>query len=998
MAKGMLNRIRRIGRRGPSFGGAGLTLAILALFSAVPVAAVTVPVNNPSFESPAYVDGDGGGVDSWVVAPSVGYAGAYNFNVADLPVVPDLDQVGFAGIGGSLTQTLAVPLTAYTLYTLQVDVGRQLVNSNAETDHTVRLLAGSTVIAEGSAVAPAPGTFNTVTVTFQTGASHVELGSALGVQLFSPVPVGSQVLFDNVRLDATVEVLIDLDAQVASSATPSGPVTVHLGPGTYTVTPVGTAGGGLFDAWSAWSANLNCDGNGENCERGFENEFELQSASLPYRQIWDGLRYATALQALSNAQVSVFTLAVAEDVHFGLNECSGCLGDNRGGNSLRIIQVEPVTASAPDTTVAYNQVVSIPVRVGDVTGKGLVAGEVNLLFDGDLLAVSSVTTGGALMAGWTVQSNVLPGAGPALDTLKVAAANTTPLSGSGALFEVVFQAANVRLPSSSTLTVGHLLFNDGSVVTTANNGSVTFTGTTATTGSTPTVLPREPITVQIHDADEDTNPATVQQVSVAVVNGSQTEGLTLVETGPNTGIFEGVINTVFSITSQEAGNSGDGTVQAQRGDVITFLFDDQLNAAGLGPIQLHQETTVIGGTDGAVDITDATQPGDVIYVRVVDADLNIAFGVAETAGVIITSSNGDQESVTVTELDVDDAAFFGSIASDGGAVVIGDGVINGAKGNVLTVTYDDVVTFVGDQLDRTSTDQMVDPFGDADGNTQVQAFDAAQVLLHVLAPHITGLELIQSNVDLDPVGTGITPYDASLILQKRVGLIGIFPVQTAPSTNHPQPTPLSPKRVTESRWLALEVADGYVSVVADARDGILSGNLLLTGAQGRVEVGPELGNFLVASRDVEGGLRIVFAGAAGVAGQGELLRIHGTLDGARIAEAELNDGNLVALTGGVAATEVLPATTSLLGNHPNPFNPETQIRFDLGAAAPVQLTVYDVLGQTVRILVAQTLPAGHHTAMWDGRNAAGLPVSSGTYFYRLVAGDVVQMQRMMLVK
>src|SRR5439155_13733945 len=45
----------------------------------------------------------------------------------------------------------------------------------------------------------------TLTVTFLTGAAHPELGSALGIQLFSPVPAGSQVLFDNVRLDSTVE-------------------------------------------------------------------------------------------------------------------------------------------------------------------------------------------------------------------------------------------------------------------------------------------------------------------------------------------------------------------------------------------------------------------------------------------------------------------------------------------------------------------------------------------------------------------------------------------------------------------------------------------------------------------------------------------------------------------------------------------------------------------------------------------------------------------------
>lgn len=143
---------------------------------------------------------------------------------------------------------------------------------------------------------------------------------------------------------ANANMILNLDAHLVSSATPTGPVGVFFTPGTYTVTPIGVAGGGLFNAWSAWPANFGCDVNGANCTRGFENEFEYQSASLGLHFVSDGVKYATDLLALSHAQSTVFTLTVAESVYFGLNDCPQCLSDNRGGNSLLIAAVVPEPA------------------------------------------------------------------------------------------------------------------------------------------------------------------------------------------------------------------------------------------------------------------------------------------------------------------------------------------------------------------------------------------------------------------------------------------------------------------------------------------------------------------------------------------------------------------------------------------------------------------------------------------------------------------------------
>jgi 3-phytase len=87
---------------------------------------------------------------------------------------------------------------------------------------------------------------------------------------------------------------------------------------------------------------------------------------------------------------------------------------------------------------------------------------------------------------------------------------------------------------------------------------------------------------------------------------------------------------------------------------------------------------------------------------------------------------------------------------------------------------------------------------------------------------------------------------------------------------------------------------------------------------------------------------------------------------------------------------------TLKQNYPNPFNPATEIHFALKQTGPVQLTIYNVLGEAVRHLLNTTLAAGAHTVQWDAKNDLGLPVSSGIYFYQLRAGHFLQTRRMVL--
>jgi hypothetical protein len=98
-------------------------------------------------------------------------------------------------------------------------------------------------------------------------------------------------------------------------------------------------------------------------------------------------------------------------------------------------------------------------------------------------------------------------------------------------------------------------------------------------------------------------------------------------------------------------------------------------------------------------------------------------------------------------------------------------------------------------------------------------------------------------------------------------------------------------------------------------------------------------------------------------------------------------------------TPKVPLQTTLAQNYPNPFNPSTSIEFTLRDRTRVNLRVYDVSGKLVRTLLNEDRPSGEvHRVTWDGRNDAGETVSSGVYFYRLVASDFTQTKKMVLLK
>ena len=89
----------------------------------------------------------------------------------------------------------------------------------------------------------------------------------------------------------------------------------------------------------------------------------------------------------------------------------------------------------------------------------------------------------------------------------------------------------------------------------------------------------------------------------------------------------------------------------------------------------------------------------------------------------------------------------------------------------------------------------------------------------------------------------------------------------------------------------------------------------------------------------------------------------------------------------------VPNKYSLLQNYPNPFNPSTKIKFGLPKESLTSLVVYNILGEQVAILLNKHLKVGHHEIEFNN-----FKHSSGIYFYRLQAGNFVEVKKMILLK
>jgi len=394
--------------------------------------------------------------------------------------------------------------------------------------------------------------------------------------------------------------------------------------------------------------------------------------------------------------------------------------------------------------------------------------------------------------------------------------------------------------------------------------------------------------------------------------------------------------------------------------------------------------------------------------------LNVSITVKETATVTINNvTGGDVEVVTLTETGLNTGKFrIVPPVPTSSAGTSGDNVLQVSPQDDITITYVDVLDAIGgvtnDVASTTGT-----RWGDTSKNGSIRSLDAALILQeNVFLVTFDDYQSLVADV-IPQSGAGVAPnpnaLDASEILKYSVGLISTFPVQTGIPNPHPY------KRLNVTRRLAVgepQVVDGVVrlSILADDVEGLLAGNLTLSFDTEQMKVRDVLpsertGGFAVFSNVDNGRLHIAFAGAdIRGAGEGALLDIEvealqtGAVASLRFEEASLNGGETPAVIANDATSLSLPQSFALLQNWPNPFNPETQIRYQVAEEGPVTLRVYDMTGQTIVGLVSEHQSAGTYTVRWNGLDDAGHAVATGVYFYRLEAGGNVLTRKMSLLR
>lgn len=202
-----------------------LTVATAAAFGAASAtSAQTVPVNNAGFEEPELSDGDftQGSVPGWAVSGG-GITGVFDPNDQFFPgtsagsgdAVPPPgggDQIAFIFIGdgaapGAITQATGEIIAANTTYTLSAAAGQAVESLGRPfAGYEITLLAGNTVLAtEADLVTPAPGTFQTVDVSFTTGAADPNIGQPLSIRLATTTNSAAAIdesFFDSVQVTA----------------------------------------------------------------------------------------------------------------------------------------------------------------------------------------------------------------------------------------------------------------------------------------------------------------------------------------------------------------------------------------------------------------------------------------------------------------------------------------------------------------------------------------------------------------------------------------------------------------------------------------------------------------------------------------------------------------------------------------------------------------------------------------------------------------------------
>ena len=120
---------------------------------------------------------------------------------------------------------------------------------------------------------------------------------------------------------------------------------------------------------------------------------------------------------------------------------------------------------------------------------------------------------------------------------------------------------------------------------------------------------------------------------------------------------------------------------------------------------------------------------------------------------------------------------------------------------------------------------------------------------------------------------------------------------------------------------------------------------------------------------------------------------------AKVGYAVYDDSSRVMVSGEKTLDVVaVPNEFALHPNYPNPFNPSTNIDFDIVKDGHTQVVVYDIMGRKIKNLIGENMKAGYHTVAWNGKNDSGNNVSAGVYLCTLSTSSFTKTIKLLLLK
>ncbi len=450
--------------------------------------------------------------------------------------------------------------------------------------------------------------------------------------------------------------------------------------------------------------------------------------------------------------------------------------------------------------------------------------------------------------------------------------------------------------------------------------------------------------------------------------------------------------------------------------------------SGVSPIGVSLPDTIgVGGDtiDIPVSVGDLTGENVLSYqftlkFNTPDSILSIAAD-AITAGTL----SGTAEWTTILNTSVPNQVTVGAI---GTSAIHGAGVllklrfhVNGAayNGQVANLQVTDFTFNAGSPSSSVVDGRIAISdlnCGDADENGVVQAYDASVTLREAVGPMPSPPPPLtaqgRANADVDKNGS-IQAYDAALILRHVVGL--------------PMPEGVVTCFNDFGKPGAIESTIGNLQIVNTGKSqegGVSALVLKLSGIKATDNIyavsfdlsiarsgdpSPALPTLLLPKEYLfninqlnEQRFRIGIINARGINADDIKLMLSGnrseSIGEIRCSNILLNSSKVPDILISNSQNSLVPARYDLIGAYPNPFNPSSEIVFELRESARVTLEIYNIIGMRIRTLVHQDMEGGRHEVMWDGLNEAGQHVSSGQYFCRMNAGTFSKTIRLMPLK